>query len=157
MPDRAYPEDFVPGLSSADELNELSRGCIKAEERSSDGSGTLTLETIIDFEITVPAGRRQRLFGSTTIVSDLTGGVQVALYVDSVQKQRRNDESLGAGIFLSLDLIKDVQLSAGTHTIELVVGASGGDGNTVTSLANGSAGTRGVSLLYVDDVGPALS
>lgn len=155
--DRPDPDDFVPGPSSADALNQLPRGCIAAEESSANGAGTTTLETIIDFDVTVPAGRRIRLIASVSVTSNITGGVQASLWFDGVQRQRRNIDTFEGGSYVTFELIKDVQPDAGTFSCALVVGASGIAGNTVTAAANGQTGTRGVSTLYVDDVGPALA
>lgn len=157
MADRPYPEDFVPGPSSAADLNELPRGCIFGEESASNGAGTFLLETIIEKEFDVPADRRQRLYGSVSVTSDITGGVQASLWVDGVQRQRRNIDTFEGGSYVTFTLIKDLELDAGTHTAELVVGASGVAGNFVTAAANGQTGTRGVHTLYGDDVGPALA
>lgn len=154
---RSYPDDFVPGPSSASRLNEGPWGCIAGETRSTNGDGTFTVEEIIAFSLTVPDGRRQRFMGGAMVVSDITGGVQIALYLNSVQQQRSSDSSLGAGKQLSLRLQVDKELDAGTYTVQLVVGVSGVAGNFVTSQADGPDGVLGMSYLYVDDVGPAWS
>lgn len=153
---RTPPDDFVPGLSSADALNQLPRGAIAQKVRSSDSGNTATIQAVLTTDsLTLPGGRRYRIEGEVTIRSDIPGGVQVALHQDSSQIQRVNDTAGLANKDIAYTIMTEVEPVAGSYTFSLMVGVSGADGNQVQSRADGPAGADGETCIYVSDCGPA--
>lgn len=154
---RGYPTDFVPGLSSADDLNKLQRGCIGGRDRASNESDIDGIAVLISFDFTVPEnGRRQRIIGHTAIKSVTIGDVQLRLSLNSAQVQRVPLTSLGAGNTVPGDIRVDVELVAGDYTVQFSAGRSGDGSNLVTAVADGGDGDNGKMTLTVDDVGPAF-
>lgn len=156
MPTRPTPDDFEPGPSSSEHLNELSRGNIASEERFSDSTGTATILAILATdELTLKAGRKYRVMAQVSIRSDITGGTQVALHMNGSQIQRKNNDAAVANSDLSYDIWKNVVPDDDVDAVfELIVGVSGSDGNTVQSRADGPAGVNGCTTLDVDEIGP---
>lgn len=153
---RACPPDFVPGLSSADALNQLPRGCIGQLRRSSDSTNTATIQAVASTDtLTLQGGRRYRIEASVLIRSDIPGGVQVALHMNGSQIQRLNDAAAFANKDLAYTIITEVEPADGDYDFDLMVGVSGSDGNEVQSRADGPAGVDGETVGYVTDVGPA--
>lgn len=152
---RTPPDDFVPGPSSADALNQLPRGAIAQRVRSSDSGNTSTIQSVLDTDtLTLPGGRRYRIEGSVTIRSDIPGGVQVALHMNGSQIQRVNDTTALANKDIAYTIITEVEPVADDYVFSLMVGVSGSDGNQVQSRADGPAGADGETCLYVSDCGP---
>lgn len=154
---RAYPVDFVPGLSSHDALNALPRGCIFGRDRESNESDIDGIAVLISVDFTiVENGRRQRLTAHTGIKSVTIGDVQLRISLNSAQQQRVNLTSLGAGNTVPGDIWVDVELDAGDYTAEFSAGRSGAGSNLVTAVANGGNDTDGKMTFTGDDVGPAF-
>lgn len=155
---RDYPVDFVPGLSSHDDLNKLPRGNVFYKDRSSNESNIDGIADVITGTLVVPEdGRRQRLSASVMVRSETFGGVQARLVLNGVQRQRRNNSSLGGGADVTFDFSVDVEMDAGSYPFVLAVGRSGDGDNLVSAVADGTDGSFGVSLLAADDVGPAYA
>lgn len=153
---RDYPGDFGPGPSSSDDLNKLSRGYINGFERATNLSNIDGIDIVGSFDITVPAGRRQRFYAGALLRSETPGGVQLRVQVGGTQIDRKNFESLGGSADAPIVIIKDKELDAGTYTVALYAGRSGDDAdNLVTVAANGETGSFGVAYCYCDDAGPA--
>lgn len=153
---RSYPIDFVPGLSSADALNLLPRGNLVQGERNSNESNIDGLAIVITRTLVIPEdGRRQRVIASVMVRSETIGGVQARVAIDDAQIQRRNQVSLGGGADVSWEFSKDVELDAGTYTVDLIVGRSGAGSNLVSCIADGDE--FGTTTLYIDDIGPAYA
>src|SRR5690242_12380085 len=130
---RSYPVDFAPGPSSSDALNNLPRGCIGGKERSSNESNIDGTAVVLSYNFTVSEdGRRQRITAKVTLKSETAGTVSARLRIDSTQIDRVNDDATGAGKFVSFAWSKDVELDAGTYTVDLVCGRGGSGSNLVT-------------------------
>lgn len=154
---RDYPVDFVPGVSSHDDLNKLPRGNLFRRGRSSNESNIDGIADVISGTLVVPEdGRRQRFTASVMVRSETIGGVQARIVVDGTQIQRRNNTSLGGGSDVTFDFSQEVELDAGSYPIVLAVGRSGDGDNLVTAVADGPDGTFGETILSVDDVSPAF-
>lgn len=158
MADRTDPADFAASATlGATQLNALSRGEIVNIELTSNSAGTTSTETILTESFTLTDDRRIRFLATCTLRTSIAGGMQAALLLDGTQINRKNADTVAAGSDMFITFFKSKNVSAGAHTIALVTGVSGADGNTVTAIANGETGTHGVSVLSADDVAPWYS
>lgn len=143
-------------VGSSTWINLLPRGRLGRVTITSNSSGTTTTEVIGTIDITnLPAGRKYHIHGVVTVRSDINGGASARVLWDGTQIQRKNIDTLAAGSDQTWPLSIEIDADAGDHTLELVTGVSGTDGNTVTAIANGATGTHGVNVMYFDDVGAA--
>lgn len=154
--DRTDPDDFVSSnVLGAAELNQLPRGRIGRDTLTSNSSGTTTTENTLQVTVTIPADRTLHIHGQVTVRSNIAGGVQIAILEDATQINRKNYDALAPGRDLPLSIeVETHPTGPGSITYTLVTGVAGVAGNTVTAVANGSTGTSGIGVLYVDDVGP---
>lgn len=149
------PIATASATSSSTNIDSLPRGRIGRDTLSSNSAGTTTTETVCSISQPVGTNRTLSIHANVTVRSNTPGGIAVMIFEDGVQIQRKNADAVAAAtdVFVSIEI--ETQPAVGTHTYELVTGVSGGAGNTVTAIANGAAGTHGVTVLYVDDVGPS--
>lgn len=154
---RNDPADFTNGPLGASDLNELARGEINCVKLTSNSSGTTSTEVILSDTIILSDNRRLMFFATTTLRSDIAGGIQARLDLDSTQIQRKNSDAVNAGTDEFVTFFTSQNVAAGSHTIEFITGVSGVAGNTVTAIANGATGTHGIGVLSVWDAGPELS
>lgn len=154
---RTAPDPIATASATASSTNidTLPRGRIGRDTLSANSTGTTTTEVVCAVSPTVGASRTVHIHANVTLRSNTPGGVAVMIFEDGVQIQRKNSDAVAAAtdVFVSIEI--ESQPSTGAHTYQLVTGVSGGAGNTVTAIANGAAGTHGVTVLYVDDVGPS--
>lgn len=153
---REDPIDQNSGdVGSSSWINDLPRGRLGRATVTSNSAGTTTTEVIGTIAITnLPGGRTYSIIANVAVRSDIAGGASCRLLWDGVQIQRKNIDTLEPGKDQTWTPVIEIQPDAGDHTLELVTGVSGTDGNTVTAVANGATGTHGVDVMYFDDVGP---
>lgn len=157
MVSRIPPEDFEPGPSSAEHLNQLPRGWITEAVRSSDSSNTNTSMAILETdEVTLSGDRRYEVKGIVTIRSASAGGVHVALHQNGSQIQRMNDTTAAVNKNIAFSIHTEIEPNDGDYVFGLIIGNTGG-GNNVQSRADGFAGDDGETCLSVHDIGPAAS
>lgn len=153
--ERATPPDIEPGPSSSDALNQLGRGEVFCKTRDSNESDIDGIAVVLQKIYTIDTdGRAYRLHGKVTCRSGTAGGVAARLHVNSVQQDRDNDATVGAGKDITFHPTAPLDLDAGEYTFDLVVGRSGAGTNLITALADGGDGSFGMMQLYLEDVGP---
>ncbi len=150
------PPAATGATSSSANVNTLPRGRIGRAELTSDHTGiTSTANVLTITSVPVGTSRTLSIRAGVTVRSNIAGGAQLAILEDGTQIQRKNTDVLNSGTDLFIVAEIESQPSAGTHTYDMVVGVSGGSGNSVSAIANGGAGTHGKGYIYVDDVGPS--
>lgn len=157
MVSRTDPGDFTNTTLAATDMNELPRGMLNSVKLTSDSTGTTSTEVILSDTVVLTDARRLLFMATCTLRTDTAGGLQARLDLGGTQIQRKNADTIFAGSDTFITLFTSKNVSAGSHTIELITGVSGGGGNTVTAKANGETGTHGVAELVVIDCGPQLS
>lgn len=157
MVSRNDPADFVNGPLSASDLNELARGTILDIKLTSDTTPTAALDTILSDSITLADDRRLMFMATCTLRSDIPGGIQARIELDGTQIQRKNSDAVLGNSDTFITLYTQKNVTAGTYTVDFIIGVSGSDGNEVHAEANGETGTHGVCELTVIDTGPPLS
>lgn len=158
MATRTAPDDESSGIPvPSSDWNQFPRGELSRKTLSSDSGGTGGTASILSETVEVGTDRQIQLWATVTIRTDINGGAQAAIYFDGAQVQRKNIESLAAGLDQSWTFFTSIEPSAGSYTMELVIGVSGADGNTVHAIANGATGTHGTCMIVANDVGPAYT
>lgn len=150
------PVAIASGTSSSAAIQSLPRGEIALIKIATDSGGTGSTEVVESVTFTCPTDARRIIFlGAVKVRSNVGGGVSVRLLVDSVQIQRANDTSLGAGKDLTLPIYQSKTFDAGDHTLDLVIGISGINpgGQVVTAIAGGETDEDGVIVVSVIDMG----
>lgn len=149
------PPATAAATASSANIDTLPRGRIGRATLTSDHTGiTSTANVLTITSVPVGTSRCLAITAGVTVRSNIAGGIQAAILEDGTQIQRKNTDALNAGTDLFITLEIETQPSAGTHTYDLVVGVSGGAGNSASAIANGGSGTHGVGYIYVTDVGP---
>ncbi len=157
MVSRTDAADFAATVLSASQLNFLPRGELNCVKLTSNSTGTTSTEVILTDTVILTDNRRLLFLATTTLRSDIAGGIQAKLNLDGTQIQRKNSDAVNAGTDEFITFFTSQNVASGSHTIDFVTGVSGGGGNTVTAIANGATGTHGIGVLSVIDIGPYLT